>query len=347
MKIISLFLCLSLLTTTQNNIRINNKYIPYEIYIHNEKDTAPLEQAKCMKGAYINDENNYSNIKSFEEYTGVSNDIYVSVITKDSDLPTRDIVNCYAKNKIPMLILKKDIGISKATSIAKACGSMNISMFVQIDSNDITSYECIANIFRTYAPKSVLIYSINVDKLDFKYPKYNNIDWVGINISEKISSGYIVSQYENVAKWCTYLKDKTIMLNISVPNFSTDRCNYVYKEASDEIERLYYLGLEFSNIGAINYLSTIEKDNGIVIRNCRITENPMITAAYKNGVSVINSNRYWSKSPYIAYVKDDNVIISNRVLDELNKKGKYINSGYSFIKADGFNKSERKIFVKY
>lgn len=347
MKITALLICFSLLTTTQTSTTANNKYIPYEIYIHNDKNNAPLEKDKCMKGAYISDENNYSNIKSFEEYTGVNNDIYISSIKKDSDLPTREIVDCYAKNKIPMIILKKDVGISKADSIAKACGNMNISMFVQIESNDITAYECIANIFRTYAPKAVLIYSINADKSDFNFPKSNLADWIGINISEKTSSGYIISQYENVAKWCNYLQDKTVMLNISVPNFSTDRCNYLYKEASNEIERLYYLGAEFSNIGAINYLSTIEKDNGIIVRNCRITESPMVTAAYKHGTAVINTNRYWSKSPHIAYVKGDNVIVSNTILDELNKKGNYINSGYSFIKADGFNKSERKIFVKY
>lgn len=347
MKIFSLLMCLSLITATQPNININQKYVPYEIYIHNEKNIAPLETAKCMKGAYINDENNYNNVKSFEEYTNINNDIYVSIIQKDSDLPTREIVDCYAKGKIPMLILKKDIGISKATSIAKACGNMNISMFVQIDSKDILAYECIANIFRIYAPKSVLIYSINVDKQDFNFPKANLADWIGINISEKLNNGYIASQYENTAKWCDYLKDKTIMLNISVPNFSTEKCNYVYKEASDEIERLYTLVEKFSNVGAINYLSMLEKDNGIIIRNCRITENPMLTSAYKKGISIINSNRYWSKSPYIAYVKGDNVIVANNILDELNKKGKYINSGYSFIKADGFNKSERKIFVKY
>lgn len=324
-----------------------SNYLPYEIYTENSKEKAPLEKDKCMSGAYIYDENNYGDIKSFESYTGTNNDIYISILSKGDNFPIREIVDCYAKGKIPMLEIEKDFGSSQAMAAAKMCGKLDIPMFVEIKSESKSVYECLAEIFRTYAPKTVLVYGINSSDTSYEFPSQELVDWVAVNAREKMKNGLIMSEYENISKWCSYFNDKTIMLNISVPNFSTDRCNYAYSEAANEISRLYSLVSEYNNIGAINYISLIEKSDGIVSCNYRITEHPLITGAYKGGMANLISNRYWNKTPFVAYVSDNRVIVSNDTIKSLGLKGKFINSGYSEINVSGFNKSERKVFVKY
>lgn len=350
MKFIALILCFSLFGINSNKETIVEKekkeYMPYEIYMENNKEKAPFEKDKCMSGAYIYDENNYADIKSFENYIGINNDIYVSILSKGKDLPIREIVDCYAKGKIPMLEIEKDFGSSQAMSAAKICGNLDIPMFVEIKSESKYIYECIAEIFKTYTPKAVLVYGIDSDDTGYEFPREELVDWVAVNAKEKMSNGSILSEYENISRWCSYFKDKTIMLNISVPNFSIDRCNYVYNEAANEISRLYTLASEYNNVGAINYISCIDKNDNMVISNYRITENAMITGAYKAALGGLISNRYWNKTSFVAYVSDDNVIVSNNILKVLGLKGKYINSGYSEINVSGFNKSERKVFVK-
>lgn len=350
MKFAVLLFCLSFLGINIGSepaaVTEKSNYLPYEIYMENNKEKAPLEKDKCMSGAYIYDENNYGDIKSFESYTGVNNDIYISILSKGDNFPMREIVNCYAKGKIPMLEIQRDFGSSQAMAVAKMCGNLDIPMFVELKSEDKYVYECLAEIFRTYASKVVLVYGIDSSDTSYDFPNQELVDWVALNAREQMKNGCIVSEYENIAKWCSYFKDKTIMLNVSVPNFSTDRCNYAYSEAANEILKLYSLVSEYNNISAINYISCIEKSNGIVSCNYRITEHPMLAGAYKSGLSNLTTNRYWNKTSFVAYVSDNRVIASNETIEILGLKGKFINSGYSEISVNGFNKSERKIFVK-
>ncbi len=345
MKFTLLLICLSISQFTADEVK-KSEYLPYEIYMENyDREKAPLEKDVCLKGAYIGDENNYADIKAFENYIDIENDIYISRVSKGENLPLREITECYAKGKIPMIEIKGDYGISQSMAAAKTLGNMNIPIFVEIRS-DADVYNCLADIFREYAPRAVMVYGMDTDNTTYDYPKEELVDWVGLNAEEKTHNGYIISEYENISKWCGYFKDKAIMLNISVPNFSTDRCSYVYNEAANEITRLYDLVSEYSNIGAVNYISCVKKNDGMVSCNYRITENILLTGAYKKSVENMTNNRYWSKTPYVAYVSDKKVIVSNDALKSCKISGKYINSGYSEINASGFNKSERKVFVK-
>lgn len=323
-----------------------SEYVPYSVYTENQRTVrTPLEAEKCMTGAYIEDENSYSDIKAFEEYTGISNDIYISIAKGGEDLPVSEITMCYAKGKIPMLIIEPDYGLTRTEAAARLCGELNIPMLVEIRGG-CSIYTSLARLFREYAPKAVLVYAIEADSMDYSFPEEELVDWTAVECIEKMKDGAVISQYEEASRWCGYLKNKTVMLNISVPNFSLDRCNYAWREAADEITALYSLASEYNNIGALNYISQIEKKDNMVSCNYRITENILITAAYKKGVSSIVKNSYWIKTPYTAYVSDTNTIISRKAVQALHIKGKHINSGYSYINPNGFNKSERKVFVK-
>lgn len=321
-------------------------YEPYEIYMRNEREKAPLEKNTCMSGAYIKEENIFSDIKAFEEKTGVNNDIYVYYLRQGDNFPKSDIIQCYAKGKIPMLIIEGNFGSSQIESIAEICGNLDISMFVEINSQNKYIYECFAELFRKSAPKAVLVYGINSSDTKFDLPDEKLVDWVSINVDEKTSGSNIISEYENTARLCNYYSKKAVILNIKVPNFSIEKCSYIYNEAANEISALYSLALDYNNIGVINYISCVEKYENIINYNYRITENDILISAYKIGVLALSSDRYWFRTPYIAYVSEKNTIVNKDTADILKLNKRFINSGFYEIKPEGFNKSERKVFVK-
>ncbi|MDO5388617.1 MAG: hypothetical protein Q4F63_05225 [Clostridia bacterium] len=349
MKAFVLIFCLSIFGINIGNVEkaenVKTEYIPYGIYVKSDRDKALLEGDKCMSGVYIWEENIYSDIKNFEEKTLTSNDIYISRLIPGEDFPKGEIIDCYAKGKQPMLIIEKGFGSSQIMKAAEICGNINIPLFVEIKDNDKEVYECFAEIFREYAPRSVMVYGIDsADNVDM-FPDENLVDWIAIEAKEKMKNGIIMSEYENISSKCNYFKNKTLMLNISVPNFSIEKCNYAYNEAANEISRLYSLALDYGNVGAVNYISIIEKNENTVSCNYRITENQIITEAFKRGVEGLEKDRYWTLTPYAAYVWGSNVIVSNECVKSLGLKGEFVNSGFSKIKASGFNKSERKVFV--
>lgn len=350
LRIIALVLCFSLFGINIGKEepakeREVPEYVPYQIYVKNEKKSAPLEKNKCMSGVYIGEENIYSNIKGFEEFCGVSNDIYISTLNPGENFPVGEIIDCYAKGKLPMLVVGGSFGSSQMASVARMCGNLDIEMIVEIKADNKYIYECFAEMFRNYAPKTVLAYGIESETLSYEFPDSKLVDWVAVDAKERMNDGYIVSEYENISRWCNYFKDKTVMLNISVPNFSIEKCNYVYEEAANEIAKLYSLALEYNNIGAVNYISCIERYDNTVSCNYRVTENELLINSYKTGVSSLVSDRYWSQTPYVAYVSGNDAIVSANVAGCLELKGKFINSGYYKISPSGFNKSERKVFV--
>lgn len=349
LRIIALVLCFSFFGVNIGKEPIKERevpeYVPYQIYVKNEKKSAPLEKNKCMSGVYIGEENIYSNIKEFENFSSISNDIYISTISPGENFPVGEIIDCYAKGKLPMLIVDGSFGSSQMASVARMCGNLDIEMIVEIKSDNKYIYECFAEMFRNYSPKTILAYGIDSGTLKYEFPDSKLVDWVAVDAKERMNDGNLVSEYENISKWCNYFKDKTVMVNISVPNFSIEKCNYIYEEAADEIARLYSLALEYNNIGALNYISCIEKYDNVVSCNYRITENELLINSYKAGVSSLVSDRYWSQTPYVAYVSGNDVIVSANVLEHLKVKGKFINSGYYKISPGGFNKSERKVFV--
>ncbi len=349
MKLIVLALLFGFLgsANTEEIAKPKPVYEPYQIYMRTERQKAPLEGDKCLKGAYIHEETLYSDIDVFEKKTGIQNDIYISLVPSSGDFPSSEVIRTYAKGKIPFIITEEGCGISRARDIAKVCGNLDIPMFVELKGEDKFTYEFCAKTFRELAPKAALVYGIDSDDMSFSFPDEELVDWVAVDIKESAKNNNIASEYENAAGKCAYFKDKAVMLNISVPNFTIDGCCYLYKEASDEIKKLYSLASDNSNVGAVNYISRIEKHDGIVSCNYRITENGMLANTLCECVNMLSGDRYWSRTPYVAYASNDDVLVSNDTAERLSLEHSYVNSGFCRIKAGGFNKSERKLFVKY
>ncbi len=319
---------------------------PYIICAESEHISAPLENEKCMSGAYIEEDIPYNEIDAFEKKIRAEEDIYIHYIKKGEDFPMSFVVNCYAKGKIPMLVLGGDSEYEQAYSIAEICGSLDLPMFIELDyDGDIEKYNSHSALFRGYAPKTALVFGFDADREGYALPE--DADWIAVNAFESMSKGTIDSEYENIQRLCRAYSDRSVMLNIAVPVFTADKCNYAVKEACNEIENLYSLASEQSNIGAVNYISMSRQKDGRREYSSRLSESESIMYTYGKAVSSIPAVRYYNDTPYVGYVIGDRVIVTENTALLTNAKD--IGTKYSNLKAvtDYTLDNERKrIYLK-
>lgn len=320
---------------------------PYSIFVEAEHTPALMEKDKCMSGACIYEDMPYNDIDSFEDKIQAKNDIYIYYIKKGEDFPMNFVVSCYAKGKTPMLVLGTDSSYEEVMSIALTCGSLELPMLIEMDyGNELDMYNAHSSLFRGYAPKTALVYGFSSDRKDYRLPDEESYDWIAVNAYEKMSGGSIDSEYEDIARWCDIYKNKAVMVNIAVPVFTDDRCNYAIAEACDEIGKIYSLTGQYKNIGALNYISISENDEGRRKYSSRLSESDEIMTAYGNAVNNIPEMRYYSASPYIGYVIGDKVYVTGDTALLLGLKGD--NTPYSNLKAlvnYSVDNEERRIFL--
>lgn len=319
---------------------------PYIICVKQEHKLSSLEEEKCMSGAYIEDDMPYNEIDAFEEKIQAENDIYIHYIKKGEDFPMSFVVNCYAKGKTPMLVLGADSEYEEVCSIAEICGSLDLPMFIELDyNNEIEMYNNHSVIFRGYAPKVALVYGFDVGKEGYALPR--DMDWIAVNAFENMSEGTIDSDCENIQRLCSIYKDRSVMLNIAVPVFTADKCNYAIKEACNEIENIYSLASEQSNIGAINYISLSRQKDDRREYSSRLSESNDIMSAYGKAVAAIPPTRYYTDTPYIGYSIGGQFVVTENTA--LLTGAKEIGTKYSNLKVltDYTEDTERKrIYLK-
>ncbi len=320
---------------------------PCAVWVESEHTPAIMEKDKCMSGAYIYEDMPYNEIDKFEEKIQAENDIYIYYIKKGEDFPMSFVIDCYAKNRIPMLVLGGDSSYEEVMTIALNCGSLDLPMFVEMDyNNEIEMYDAHSRLFRGYAPKTALVYGFDTDKNTYALPKSENMDWIAVNAFEKMSNGSVDSEYENIARWCDIYRDKSVMVNAAVPVFTDDRCNYAIDEACSEIDNIFSLAADHSNIGAVNYISLSINDEGRRKYSSRLSESDRIMTAYGNAVNSMPDIRYYCSTPYIGYIIGDKAIISSETALLLDAD--CTDTDYSNLKAVvnyTVDKEEKRIYL--
>ncbi len=268
------------------------------------------ENEKCMSGAYIQEDMPYNEIDSFEKEIQAENDIYIYYIKKGEDFPMSFVVNCYAKGKTPMLVLNEENEYEQVHSIAEICASLDLPVYIELDYNDDTDrYNSHSSIFKGYAPKADIIYGFDADREGCAIPEA--AERIAINAFESMSNGTIDSEYENIQRLCSMYKDMPIMLNIAVPVFTDDKCNYAIEEACNEIENIYSLVAEKSNIIAINYISISRQKDGRRAYSSRLSESRQIMDTYGKVVSAIPEARYYNDTHCMGYAIGDAVLVTD------------------------------------
>lgn len=326
MKNMVFFYCLILLLLTgcsQRPLQTSTPEGPLreiEVYYEGEQMQSAAfapENSSLLLGAFIKEDKNIQDIEAFEAMTGKPHQIYGFTATLTEAFPMMDILECYVKEKIPLLALYPPDRNSPfeekwLEQAAEKISQYRIPVLVDFYPNgaDYGSgeaykayYQKAREIFRQKAPNAVFIWTMSTDDMyvwQAYYPE--DVDWIGLCIYENGEEPMIPTVLQ---KWYeTFQKQKPLLLSqVGVSHYSDKNAKYTEQQASREITRLYASLEEYPQIKAVVYRSVDFTNQGIKQiqgENYTITANKKVLSAYENA---IEKSRQWQKNWYKSFSK--------------------------------------------
>lgn len=341
------------------NMSFDKSYALY-ICVKNNKDEMYEPEQGCYLGANIvEDRTISSDIEEFEVRTLKEHSLYANDIKLGDDYPYSWILECVSKEKTPVLTINIPNSYSPFQNdlldkTAKEAGELNIPMFIQFypySSNDnykaedyIDFYRKAYALFKKYAPNAAFIWGVSDEDvyncLSY-YPGDSYIDWVSLNIVQKIDE-FGGELYRPILKdidffYYSFQKKKPIMIsNFSVSHYSTENVQYYTNEAAAEINKIYKnIAEKYPRIKAIIYKSyneidskeTAEDEGEKTYNNFLLEDEEFILDSYRDGISkdryinVFNSIRSndvrydFMRSPFFVYSKGEEFFLSEKSLE--------------------------------
>ena len=310
----------------------------YYEYNKRPKSTFEPENSSLLLGAFIKEDKTIESIEDFEKITEKSHQIYGFTATLTEQFPMTDILECYVKEKIPLLALyppdrNHPFQEKWLEQAAEKISQYRIPVLIDFYPNgaDYGSgedykayYQKAREIFRKKAPNTVFIWSMSTDDLN-TWQKYypEDVDWIGLCVYENGGEqGKNVS--EIIQQWYKiFQKEKPLLLSqVGISHYSDKDAKYTEQQASQEITRLYESLRQYPQIKAVVYRSidfTNQKIKAIQGENYSITQNQKVLTAYQNAIQTSRQfQRNWYKSFLKAYQQADIFYFSeNAVVEEM------------------------------
>lgn len=273
----------------------------YSIYLESMVCPAKYEPKNgCISGAYIlSDKSIGFNMEEFENKTGKKHMSYIYHLKLGEDFPTNWILECLSGSRLPYIIIQPPQGINPIQpELLKECaqqaGSLKIPMLIGFYPNpskiDITPaeyknfFKTAYNEFRNNAPDTAFVWQTaenDVYESEDYFPGNEYIDWVGLEVYEKIKDKTLTKANENISYFCQkYQSDFPILLTIGISHYSSNGHRYYNDEALLEIKRLYDSVInDYPRIKAVYYMDF----NAIELggeQNYTLTDNDQILSCY-------------------------------------------------------------------
>lgn len=339
------------MTITQQPVKANTSKA-FTLCVENIGENKGLYgKEEILKGASIEGDPSLGSVENFENATGVVNDIYIKSLKAGEAFSEDWLIDIYAKNKIPMLVLPYNITEDEIYSISEICSSLNRPVFIEPDFDyDNEKYTKTAEIIKKTAPNAALVWAVDSDCPDIgrAYPKNSVVDWVAVNINSKCTKGRIETQLPNAISLCRYFSEKSVMLNISVSHYSDYDNRYYINEAEKEMENLYSMGACFKGVSAVNYISFSEMESSKDNKNSfMLSENPQLLENYRKCTELLKVKKYYTQSGSVAYLIKGKVYVDRETAARLDIKTlPSMYSNWRIIKDCNYDFSSGKVFVK-
>lgn len=266
---------------------------------------SPFEpDAGCLTGAYIVEDRYIGgNMDTFEAMTEKEHDIYEQTMMLGESYPMFWVMECAAKEKIPMLrIYPKDRNHPYDTKAlektAEAVGKMGIPLLIEFypipssygEAEEYKEfYRRGKEIFRKKAPFSAFIWSVGAEEQTMAeeyYPGDAWVDWIGLHLYEK--GGYQQDGEEKIKNWYyTWQKEKPLLLLPAISHYSSVNATYTEQEGARELMQLYQMLSAYPRIKGVIYQDVnmnADAPSKAQRENYLITDNTMMLESYQSAM---------------------------------------------------------------
>lgn len=284
----------------------------YNLYIEEEYELSKFEPSdKIYKGIYLEQQES-GFVQSFENFTGVNQNVYLRDINLDEDFPLTWVLGCYSNSKAPFITIlpKEDSSLDEIydeellISKAKEFGKLDIPMFVnmypiqsdfdivmQDKEKYISFFQNAKNYFSIYAPNVSVVWCVD-QKMVYEarefYAGDDYVEWIGINIYEDIDENNTLNIMFNELNffYSEFSNSKPIFMNLSISHFGNTSFTYNIENKIQELNRFYNdIPYKYPRIKMINYINqdtfNTSKTNK---QNYLITDNKQILETYQTNL---------------------------------------------------------------
>ncbi|MEA4816188.1 MAG: glycosyl hydrolase [Lachnospiraceae bacterium] len=283
----------------------------YEVYIENKNISDIFDNVKT--GSEIYNSTKFPDISEFEEYMGVSQDIYSMSLTLGEKVPLSFLMDTYINGKMPIIRIfpPKDTNMYSLGSLillAKDLGSIDIPIILDFypvyselyDINEYKRYYKTAyETFKTYAPNVSLIWSIDAGMAGesfIYYPGDEFVSAVGADVT--VSSRDIEKPLDTLFGDLSFLNysfqgtKPLIISSLKVSHYSAESLSYTTTEAGKIISEVYSFVKEYPAFKAVIYSDADYTKNVFKTgENFSVSDTIEIRKAYRKIVSDFSKNK--------------------------------------------------------
>jgi hypothetical protein len=202
-------------------------------------------------GAYIAQNKDYAaTIEQYESLCDVKNSIYLVNVV--NDFPKNEVLECYAQNKIPMLLLSDRYNMGMVAQLAEKAGEYNLPLFLCINCNsDVDFYKYCVDMFRIKAPKTKFVQAVEMNESNYTFAGVDYVDYLAINATigaQCCDYGILQAEIEQA--------DVPVMINLAVSHYMEETHSYYYYDKMKTLNYIYGLKeIENDKLYGINYVN--------------------------------------------------------------------------------------------
>ena len=205
------------------------------------------DSGKLVCGAYI--AGTGVDIAQYEEICGVKNSIYLIGVKKD--YPKSRVMECYARGKIPMLLINRSMPLSRLPALADAAGEYGMPIYICIG-GELRFYRYCAEIFRARCPCAVLVQPVMLSQPAYEFAGTDLADILAVTATFNDANRDPAALYHIIEQ-----ADIPVMINLAVCRYDENGHRYT---TLDAIKTLNYVYAAKNDIGTrlfgINYINT-------------------------------------------------------------------------------------------
>ncbi len=211
-------------------------------------DTGARGSLVC--GAYIGQNADYADsIEEYENLCGAENNIYL--VNVRDEYPYDEVLACYAKGKMPMLLLSDKFNMGRVAELAEKAGEFNMPMYLCISGGDLVFYRYCVGMFRLRAKNVKFVQAVNMSDYDYAFAGADVVDYLAVNATIGANNKNYPYLYNMIAN-----ADVPVILNLAISRYDGRDHSYHTYDAMKTMKYIYEMKESMGDkLFGINYVN--------------------------------------------------------------------------------------------